>query len=683
MSEQKKTFITKIRQKIGFRSLQATLTLTFILLGSTFLVVTSCISMLNNYRNSQRIVADQQQLIAKEAANVVNDFLQEKYTFLNVASGIGALDLDVYTRQKTVLEKLMGYEASFRQLAIFNANGREVAKITRASGLELSQLTAEIKREMLAKVKSGKNFIGSVYIDDFTFEPMVLMAVPIKNVFGDVRGTLLAEVNLKFMWDLVSSVKIGRNGTAYVVDRTGVLLAFQDIGRVLKGENLSNLSKVAEFQSDPDFSKGVTTNTVKGITGTKVVSTYLPLIEPDWAVIIELPFIEAYGSFIAALVFTIIINLTCVTLSVFIGRGLARRITKPIIDLRDATTQISKGNFDISIKSRARNEVGDLAENFDWMVKQINPLIAKTKKAVRMILEYSRALEESSTQSAENMSAVVVAIQQISQGAVEQAGENEKTSNLANSLAKQIDIMADKFKDVETITKAIKDLSINSKDALEILLERATETDQVTKEFTKNARDLDISMAKIRGIIDVINGINEQTNLLALNASIEAARAGEAGRGFAVVASEINKLANQSKEATNTITAILNEIKTLSAITAKTSSDAERIVDDQMAAVNTVNISYNEINSAVDRIIENNLQMLNLVKSVNEFKEETVRAIMNIGTISEESASSSQEVLAISEEQIVFNDEVKQMAERLHKMAEDLVETTDVFVVKE
>ncbi|HEY8345081.1 MAG TPA: methyl-accepting chemotaxis protein, partial [Bacillota bacterium] len=169
----------------------------------------------------------------------------------------------------------------------------------------------------------------------------------------------------------------------------------------------------------------------------------------------------------------------------------------------------------------------------------------------------------------------------------------------------------------------------------------------------------------------------------ALNASIEAARAGEAGRGFAVVASEINKLANQSKEATNTITAILNEIKTLSAITAKTSSDAERIVDDQMAAVNTVNISYNEINSAVDRIIENNLQMLNLVKSVNEFKEETVRAIMNIGTISEESASSSQEVLAISEEQIVFNDEVKQMAERLHKMAEDLVETTDVFVVKE
>lgn len=683
MLDQIKLFIAKIPEKLRFRSLQATLTITFILLGSTFLVVTSCISMLNHYRNTQRIIADQQQLIAKEAVNVVNDFLQEKYTFLAVASGIGALNLNAYTQQKTILEKLMGYEASFRQLAILNANGREFVKVTRASDLKLPQLTEEIKREMLAKVNSGRNFIGSVYIDDSTFEPMVLMAVPIKNVFGDVRGTLLAEVNLKFLWDLVSSMKIGRNGIAYVVDRAGVLLAFQDISRVLRGENLSDLSKVTEFQNDPSFSKEVTTDTVKGINGTKVVSTYLPLIEPDWAVIIELPFIEAYGSIIVALAFTLIINLTCVVLSVFIGRELARRITKPIIDLRDATDKISKGNFDISIKSRARNEVGDLAENFDWMVKQINPLIAKTKKAVRMILEYSRALEESSSQSAENMSAVVVAIQQISQGAVEQSGENEKSSNLANSLAKQIDIMANKFSDVETITKAIKDLSINSKDALHILLEMATETDQITKEFTRNARDLDISMEKIRGIMDVITGINEQTNLLALNASIEAARAGEAGRGFAVVASEINKLANQSKEATNTITAILNEIQTLSSVTAKTSSDAEQIVDDQMAAVNTVNISFSEINSAVDRIIESNLQMVNLIKSVNDFKEQTVRAIMNIGTISEESASSSQEVLAISEEQIVFNDEVKQLAQRLHKMAEDLVETTDVFVVKE
>lgn len=673
-----------LHQKLSkFRSLQSTLTLIFILLSSTFLVVTSCVSIVNNYNNTRKIISDQQQLIAKEAVSVVRQFLQGKLTVLAVASKIGDLEMTADAGQKTILEKIIGYEPSFRQLVLLNAHGREQFKVARASNLNLDQLTKETQAEMSALVSSGRNFIGSIYIDDITFEPMILMAVPVKNVFGDFRGTLLAEINLKFMWDLVGTLKIGRKGIAYVVDRNGDLLAFHDISRVIKGENLSGLAKVADFQKDPGFSKKVTTDVVKGINGTTVVATCLPLKEPDWAVVIELPLFEAYSSIIIPMLFMIIINLACIVLSIFIGREVARRITKPIIDLRDATTEISKGNFNISVKGGAKNEVGDLAENFDRMLKQINPLIAKTKKVIRVILEQSRALEESSIQSAENMSAIVVAIQQISQGAFEQSGENEKTSKIANNLAKHIDIVTNKFGDVEIITKSTKELSFNSKDAVQVLLERATETDHITREFTSNAQNLNACMEKIRGITNVIHGINEQTNLLALNASIEAARAGEAGRGFAVVASEIDKLANQSKQATNTITTILNEIQTLGSITSKTSSEAQQIVNEQMMAVNTVRSSFDEIASAMDRIIENNLQMSSLVKNIDNFKEETVRSIMSIGTISEESASSSEEVLAISEEQIVFNDQVKEMAQKLRNLAEDLVEITDVFVVNE
>ena len=61
------------------------------------------------------------------------------------------------------------------------------------------------------------------------------------------KGALMAEVNLKFMWDLVGGIKIGENGLAYVVDRQGNLIAFGDVSRVLKGENLTNLKEVSEF----------------------------------------------------------------------------------------------------------------------------------------------------------------------------------------------------------------------------------------------------------------------------------------------------------------------------------------------------------------------------------------------------------------------------------------------------
>lgn len=312
------------------------------------------------------------------------------------------------------------------------------------------------------------------------------------------------------------------------------------------------------------------------------------------------------------------------------------------------------------------------------MVKNISTLIANIKRAGRVILEQSSLLEGSSKQSADNSASIAVAIQQISQGALEQSQEAEKSSHLASDLAERIDQAVTKFKELETTTKATKELSLDAKEVVRVLLQRAEETDQIAKEITKNSSQLQLSVEKIRAITEAITGITEQTNLLALNASIEAARAGEAGRGFAVVATEINKLANQSREAAEAINKILGDIQTLSLDTAHTSDEAHQMVSEQMAAVDTVRASFDQISTAMDNIIANNNQMLDLIAIINEYKEETVQAIMNISTISEESASSSEEVAAISEEQTVFADQVKGLAHKLHEVAVELVQATNV-----
>ena len=102
--------------------------------------------------------------------------------------------------------------------------------------------------------------------------------------------------------------------------------------------------------------------------------------------------------------------------------------------------KISRGDLNTAIKVETTDEIGDLANNFNLMVKKISALIANIKRAGDVILEKSSLLENSSKESTENSASVALAIQQISQGAFEQSTEAEKGSRIANDLAEKIEL---------------------------------------------------------------------------------------------------------------------------------------------------------------------------------------------------------------------------------------------------
>ncbi len=382
-------------KKRKFSGLTFTLAVTFLVLAVIVLTFASTIYIYFNIQTQQESISEQQHLIAEGAANTVKSFIQEKFSILKTGASLNSMATADQNQQKIILEKLLGIEPSFRQLIILDERNNELLRISRLSSFARSQVLENVKPDLFSYLSLEELYVSPVYIDDITNEPMVLMAVPVKNALGDTKGILAAETNLKFMWDMVTSIKVGNSGLAYVVDREGNLIAFSDISRVLRGENLAYLYEVNEFvkgdESDTDSA-----DVSEGIMGNQVVTNHARLETPDWAVVVELPVVEAYGSIMNNIILMLGIIALSILVAVLGGIYLSRRITKPIIRLRDAAIKIGQGVLDTEIEIKSSNEIGELAAS-------LNQMSVNLKKSQGEIEKHAADLEERVKERTKNL----------------------------------------------------------------------------------------------------------------------------------------------------------------------------------------------------------------------------------------------------------------------------------------
>jgi GAF domain-containing protein/HAMP domain-containing protein len=327
-------------------------------------------------------VAARQQLAAKEAANTVAGFIQEKFKELEATVKIGEPPLASEQGQRDTLGKLLGLVPAFRQSILFDAQGRDLVMVSRISQGAAQELLARIEPDLLAQTRLGNRYVSPVYIDELTSEPMMVLAVPAIDALGQFQGTLLAEVNLKSVWDLVDRLQIGEEGKAYVVDRQGNLLAFGDISRVLRGENVSRLDLVNEFENSLVPVGQAVTRMVEGIDDTLVVGTYVPLGVPDWAVVTELPLIEALGPGIQSTAVLGVVMLLVAALVGAVAVVIARRLAAPLLDLTETAGRIAGGEMALRATLTGPSEVVDLANAFNVMTVQLQELIGGLEERV-------------------------------------------------------------------------------------------------------------------------------------------------------------------------------------------------------------------------------------------------------------------------------------------------------------
>jgi GAF domain-containing protein/CheY-like chemotaxis protein/HAMP domain-containing protein/two-component sensor histidine kinase len=333
-------------------------------------------------RAIQRSVNGELLFAAQGAAKTVASFVEEKFGELETATRLGRLASASPEEQKRALGNLLGLDPSFRQLVLLDTQGQELVMASRLSQAASTQLTDHVEGDVFTQIRLGDRYISPVYIHGETNEPMVVIAIPATDVFGDVQGTLLAEVNLKFMWDLVDRLEIGETGLAYVVDRQGNLLAFGDISRVLLHENVSQLKEVSEFVKSPALFDEDGVSISQGINGATVIGTYVPLGTPDWAVVTEMPIMEAFQQGIQSTVVSVLILAVVATSAGLLGSYSARRLTAPLLTLTNTATRIAGGELDLRASQAGPAEVVTLARAFNQMTAQLRELIGGLEQQV-------------------------------------------------------------------------------------------------------------------------------------------------------------------------------------------------------------------------------------------------------------------------------------------------------------
>ncbi len=400
-----------------------------------------------------------------------------------------------------------------------------------------------------------------------------------------------------------------------------------------------------------------------------------------WKVVSAVPFDKLMVATKQITSLTIILIIIISILALLISYMVTRSVSLPISRINDAIGELKKGNFTKQLGVGYNDEISKFSANFNSMVSNVQLMIKDITRASYDVVQNSEKISTHSVQSESAAEQIATAVSEMATGSSEQAFESQKGKEVMDSLAERLNKIVENTATMQHVTEKTKSLSENSLGVINELSISAKDTSEVTNGIISQIVSLNHDMKQITSIVKVIVSISEQTNLLALNATIEAARAGEAGKGFAVVADEVRKLAEQSKNASISISSIINEIIGKSKDVVEQANTAAVTLDKQMIAVGHTDKTFKDILAATEEIVVHLEKMNSVIKEMDEFKEKAISSMDTITIISQSSAAASQEINATTEEQIASSSQLADLARDLNSMAEEMQRTIQRFKI--
>ncbi len=340
--------------------------------------------------NRERLITNERLLQNTVTRSLADDISQHQESLrmmlanlssaLQVASGGDITSAHVEAPElRALLENFVSSSEDLAYATLLNADGKGISAGRIAPDAFLQR---ELERAYAA-ARDGRVYNGQTLVVGSGKSSRTVMLVSAPVMYGGrFLGMIGSVVDLQFLIRRLQEVNRGEL-TPYVVDSQGRLVAAATHDYAT-GQDMTNLEIVKNFVEQGSKAQLVVPTrefSVGGKNGVKMLGTYSPVTNLDWAVVVQKPRDDAYRGVYEMQRTARLLALLAVLFSIAISFYAARRITNPLEVLTDSSRAIARGDFSQRVKLKSRTEIGELAATFNTMSEELEQFVLDLKRA--------------------------------------------------------------------------------------------------------------------------------------------------------------------------------------------------------------------------------------------------------------------------------------------------------------
>ncbi|WP_247681510.1 methyl-accepting chemotaxis protein [Paenibacillus sp. Marseille-P2973] len=493
----------------------------------------------------------------------------------------------------------------------------------------------------------------------------------VQSVSSMKRFVLIADINLEVLNEYLKELNLGKGSEIQMLTPDNVVVGSSIDGEEGKPTGI-DMSK-AEGPTNSIFTKNSEGKSVLAVYNTQETS--------GWKLVGTVATAELVKDANGILLTTYISAAVVALITILIAMWMVRMIAHPLGNLRNLMEEGARGNLNVRMETKAKDEIGQLTGSFNLMMEHITELVKQTNNSAKDVLDTASELTHASNKTALSAKEIAVATEEIANGATSLANEAERGNTLTENISRQMERVIHANKEMEDSAHQVEKSSQLGTEYLNGLLAKTNMTVEMINALTDKVDSLKASTNSVLKVLDVMQNITQQTNILSLNATIEAARAGAAGRGFMVVADEIRQLADQSRQSITMVGQITDNIQQEMNETVQALSDASPLFQEQISSVKETSQIFVSVQEQMGGFIRHLDTVTSSIDELNSSQNVLSEAMGNVSAVAQQSSATSEQVASLSSEQQTVGEQLVQLSNKLENVSNGLKESLSKFTV--